>query len=114
MEDSALDDLRSQLAALEAEEARTSAERRNLHQQIDFGYASGSTRAREREVSDRRRELHDRIDALRERLGLPAGPQRTPDETNPARLVGDLPLAGLQRIDEGTGDDDAEQHDYLG
>lgn len=48
-----------------------SAQRRHLHQQIDFGYATDEARAREREVSDHRRELHRRIDELRERLGPP-------------------------------------------
>lgn len=65
-----LDDLRKELASLEATEARISAERRRLHEQIDFGYASEATRAREREVSDERRELHRRIDELRELLGV--------------------------------------------
>lgn len=69
-----LADLHAELAALEDEEAQVSAERRHLHRQIDFGYASETTRAREREVSDRRRELHARIDAIRENLGMRAGP----------------------------------------
>jgi septal ring factor EnvC (AmiA/AmiB activator) len=69
MDESNLDDLRKELASLEATEARISAERRRLHEQIDFGYASEATRAREREVSDERRELHKRIDELRELLG---------------------------------------------
>jgi hypothetical protein len=75
MDEAGLDGLRAELAALEAEEARVSAERRHLHRQLDFGFASETTRAREREVSDHRRDLHGRIDALRERLGLPVGPQ---------------------------------------
>jgi hypothetical protein len=61
--------LREELARLEAEETLVSAQRRRLHQQIDFGYASGDVRARERQVSDRRLELHRRIDELRELLG---------------------------------------------
>jgi len=63
-----LDDLRHELSLLEAEEARLSAIRRNLHNQIDFGYATETTRAREREISDQRRQLHQRIDLLRELL----------------------------------------------
>ena len=50
-----LDELREDLAALEAEEVRVSAERRHLHRKIDFGFATETTRTREREVSDRRR-----------------------------------------------------------
>ena len=69
-----MDDLeafREELTALEAIEARLSAERRRLHQQIDFGYSTaGSLRAREREVSDRRQALHRRIDSLQQLLGL--------------------------------------------
>lgn len=56
-------DLREELAALEAEEAEVSAERRRLYQQIDHGFATETTRVRERELSARRRELHQRIDA---------------------------------------------------
>jgi hypothetical protein len=44
--------------------AMLSAQRRHLHTQIDLGYGSESTRAREREVSDERRQLHRRIDEL--------------------------------------------------
>jgi uncharacterized protein YlxW (UPF0749 family) len=62
-------ELRQELARLEVAEAQISAERRRLHNQIDFGFATDSTRAREREVSAERRELHRRIDALRELLG---------------------------------------------
>jgi hypothetical protein len=70
-----LQSLREELARLEAEEALVSAQRRHLHQRIDFGYATDEARAREREVSDRRQELHRLIDELRRRLGLerPAG-----------------------------------------
>jgi hypothetical protein len=68
MEDN-LDQLRGELAQLEAEAAQLSAARHRLHQQIDFGYGSETTREREREVSDERRRLHERIDVLRERLG---------------------------------------------
>ena len=64
-------ELREELANLEAEEARVSAERRRLHQRIDFGYSvSGSLRARERGVSDERQALHRRIDELRKLLGI--------------------------------------------
>ena len=80
MDNENLAGLRAELAALEEEEALVSAERRHLHRQIDFGYVSETTRAREREVSVHRRELHARIDAIRERLGGPAGPQRASAE----------------------------------
>jgi len=42
-----LDDLREELAGLEGEEGRLSAERSRLHDQIDFGgsYAGASTRS---------------------------------------------------------------------
>ena len=58
-----------ELAKLEAAEARLSAERDRLHNQIDFGFETTSTRDREREVSDERRQLHDRIDELKQQLG---------------------------------------------
>ena len=60
-----IDDLRREIAELEAEEARLSAVRRHLQHQIDFGFESATTREREREVSDERQEVHRRIDALR-------------------------------------------------
>jgi hypothetical protein len=63
-----IDDLRKELASLEAAESKISAERRQLHNQIDYGYASDATRAREREISDERRRLHQRIDSVRELL----------------------------------------------
>ena len=63
------DNLRAELAQLVAEEERLSADRRRLHDKIDFGFGTDETRAREREVSDARQELHDRIAALRERIG---------------------------------------------
>jgi hypothetical protein len=100
MEDADLDDLRKELAALEDEENRLSAERRHLHRQLDFGFATETTRAREHQVSRRRRELHRRIDALRERLGLPVGPQRTSPETNLQDLTGRELIQGLERIGE--------------
>jgi hypothetical protein len=62
--------LGDELAALEAAEARLSAERRRLQQQIDSGFATESTRARERKVSHERWRLHRQIDALREQLGV--------------------------------------------
>jgi hypothetical protein len=62
---------REELAALEAIEARVSAERRRLHQQIDFGYSeSEALRVREREVSDERQALHRRIGELQKLLGI--------------------------------------------
>jgi hypothetical protein len=71
MEESNADALRAELARLEAEEKLLSAERKSLHNKIDFGYGTEATRAREREVSDERHELHRRIDALREQLASP-------------------------------------------
>lgn len=96
-----LDDLREELAALEAEEAQVSAERRRLHQQIDHGFASETTRARERELSVRRRDLHQRIDALREPLGLPLGPpQASTRETILREKAGEGMFRELDRIDD--------------
>jgi hypothetical protein len=68
MAEPTLEDLRGELALLEAEEARLSATRKRLQDQIDFGFESGMTRGREREVSDERQEVHRRIDELRELL----------------------------------------------
>ena len=68
MADTSLHDLRAELAALEAEEARLSAARKRLQDQIDFGFETTTTRDREREVSEERLELHRRIEELRERL----------------------------------------------
>lgn len=84
-----LDALRKELATLEAEETRISAQRRHLHRQIDFGFATDETRAHEREISDERKQLHERIDAIREILHLPVGPGAAASVT-PAH--GDLPL----------------------
>jgi hypothetical protein len=63
-----LDDLRREIADLEAQEARLSAMRHHLQHQIDFGFETSTARQREREVSDERRALHGRIDSLRELL----------------------------------------------
>jgi chromosome segregation ATPase len=63
-----IDDLREELADLEAQAARLSQVRRHLQHQIDFGFETATTRDREREVSDERNELHRRIDSLRETL----------------------------------------------
>ena len=60
--------LRAELALLEAQEAQFSIKRSHLHNQLDFGYSSETTRAREREISDERRRLHRRIEELRETL----------------------------------------------
>jgi chromosome segregation ATPase len=68
MEESSIADIRGELARLEAEEAQLSATRKRLQDQIDFGFETGTTREREREVSDERQELHRRIESLRERL----------------------------------------------
>lgn len=101
MDERCLDDLREELADLEAEEAQVSAERRRLHQQIDHGFANETTRVRERELSARRRELHHRIDALREPLGLPLGPPRASTlETIPREKAGEGMLRELDRIDD--------------
>ena len=86
MEPENLDEVRKELARLEDEEALVSAQRRHLHHQIDFGYASDETRSREREVSDRRHELHRRIDELRERLGMRPGPPETAAQDPEASL----------------------------
>jgi hypothetical protein len=79
MDESSLDDLRAELARLEAAETKISAERRFLHNQIDYGFASDATRVREREVSDERQQLHRRIDALRELLADSPEESATPD-----------------------------------
>jgi 50S ribosomal subunit-associated GTPase HflX len=68
MENLSIDDLRGELAELEAQAARLSQMRSHLHHQIDFGFETGTTREREREVSDERNELHQRIDALKQAL----------------------------------------------
>jgi hypothetical protein len=68
MEATSRNKLEVELAIAEAAEKRLSAERSRLHDQIDFGFATETTRAREREVSDKRQELHRRIDAIREQL----------------------------------------------
>jgi hypothetical protein len=68
MDNLSIEDLRGQLAVLEAKAARLSQVRDHLHQQIDFGFETSTTREREREVSDERRELHEEIDSLREVL----------------------------------------------
>jgi cell division septum initiation protein DivIVA len=68
MHEASLDDLRKELAALQAQEERLSAERDRLHHQIDFGFESGATREREQEVSAARRDVHQRIDLVRKIL----------------------------------------------
>jgi len=68
MENASIDDLRGELAVLEAKAARLSAMRSHLQHQIDFGFETSTSREREREVSDERNELHRRIDSLRELL----------------------------------------------
>jgi regulator of replication initiation timing len=73
MENPSIDELRGELAVLEAEAARLSLMRRHLHHRIDFGFETASTREREREVSAERRELHERIDSLRELLRTQQG-----------------------------------------
>jgi hypothetical protein len=95
-----LPDLHAELVALEEEEARISAERRHLHRQIDFGYASETTRARERDVSDRRRKLHARIDAIRENLGMRTGPKRSSTGATLDQMCDGI--EGLERIVDAT------------
>jgi hypothetical protein len=68
MENASIDDLRGELAVLEAKAARLSAMRNHLQHQIDFGFETSTSREREREVSDERNEVHQRIDSLRELL----------------------------------------------
>ena len=68
MTEASLDDLRGELARLEAEEAQLSAARTQLQHKIDFGFETATSREREREVSDERQALHRRIDSLRELL----------------------------------------------
>jgi len=53
-----------QLARLGRAEQGLSKIRRRLHDQLDRGFASTTTEAKEREVSAERRELHAQIDAL--------------------------------------------------
>lgn len=89
MDEAKLEAFRKELARLEDEEAQVSAQRRHLHHQIDFGYASDETRAREREISDRRHDLHRRIDSLRELLGLASGPGEAPGEESEALVDSD-------------------------
>ena len=65
MDNLSIEDLRGQLAVLEAKAARLSQVRDHLHHQIDFGFESTTTREREREVSDERNEVHQQIDSIR-------------------------------------------------
>jgi hypothetical protein len=66
METMSIDELRAELADLEAKAAQLSRARSHLHRQIDFGFETSTSRVREREVSDERRELHRQIDSVRE------------------------------------------------
>jgi len=68
METQRIDDLRAELAGLEARAARLSHTRSHLQHQIDFGFETSTTREREREVSDERNDLHERIDSLKAAL----------------------------------------------
>jgi hypothetical protein len=87
MSDPDLDELRAELKRLEAAEALASAKRNRLHQQIDFGFATDEARAMERTVSAERLELHKRIDAVREQLGLHAGPAASGGEPADGNLL---------------------------
>lgn len=66
--ETSVEEIHVELAKMEAAEARLSAERNRLQDQIDFGFGTETTREREREVSDERQQVHQRIDALREQL----------------------------------------------
>jgi len=68
MDNLSIDDLRGELAVLEARAARLSQMRDHLHHQTDFGFETSTTRNREREVSDERNELHEQINSIRELL----------------------------------------------
>jgi hypothetical protein len=68
MGEASLDELRKELADLQAQEERLSAERDRLHHQIDFGFESETTRERELKVSAARRDVHERIDLVRKIL----------------------------------------------
>ena len=68
MESISIDDLRGELAVLEAKAVTLSQMRSHLQRQIDFGFETSTTREREREVSDERNELHERIDSIKEAL----------------------------------------------
>jgi hypothetical protein len=68
MDNLSIEDLRGQLAVLEARAARLSQTRSHLQHQLDFGFETSTTREREREVSDERNELHRQIDSIRELL----------------------------------------------
>ncbi|HEY3577857.1 MAG TPA: hypothetical protein VGK68_07705 [Gaiellaceae bacterium] len=61
-----IDELRAELADLEARAAQLSQVRSHLHRQIDFGFETSTSRERERQVSDERRELHEQINSIRE------------------------------------------------
>ncbi len=63
-----IDELREELAALEAKATQLSQMRSHLHHQIDFGFETSTSREREREVSDERQEIHQQIDSLKETL----------------------------------------------
>jgi chromosome segregation ATPase len=68
IDDLSIENLRDEIAELEAQAARLSAMRSHLHHQIDFGFETATTRAREREVSNERNELRRRIDSLKQAL----------------------------------------------
>src|SRR5207245_367210 len=68
VDETAIGEHQKELARLEVEAARLSAERDRLHRQIDFGFETAATRERERQLSDERRQLHGRIDALKKQL----------------------------------------------
>ncbi len=68
MQHPSIEDLRVELADLEAKAARLSQARSQLHDKIDLGFETGTTREREREVSDERNEIHRQIDSLKETI----------------------------------------------
>ena len=96
-----------ELASLEAQEARISAERRRLHNQIDYGFATEATHAREREVSAERRQLHQRIDSLRESLRAQGLLTADEEPTTPLSPLSQWPgvSGGLLAIDDVSGED---------
>lgn len=82
-------DVRAELAELEVKAVRLSAIRSRLQDQIDYGYASDATRAREREISAERRLLHRQIDSLRQLLDLSPGP---PKKDEPLGVTGGVDI----------------------
>jgi hypothetical protein len=68
MDNLSIEDLREELAVLEAKAGQLSQKRTHLHHQIDFGFETSTSREREREVSDERNEVHEQINSIRQLL----------------------------------------------